>query len=168
MTKENEAKKIKFLSALIETRSQGVAAKAAGVSVSTASRWAAKYSNVLEVQFETLGLRRDDVMKQHINQIKEPPVKIKVVNMKDDNGMITQKAIKEVDAGAHLKAIELYYEVTGIKKTGQDITIAIEQSNNNAVEKDIYDSLPADVKAKIRGKIIEQGANNDTQKTHND
>lgn len=138
--------RVKFLHELIETKSPEIAAKNVGISISTAYKIAKKYSNILEAQFETLGLKRIDVMKQHADMITEPPVKLRV----DKSGAVHE----EVNAAVQLEAMKLYYDITGLKKNAEnDITIINAINTETQQESEIFKTLPEDVKAKLRAMI---------------
>lgn len=138
-------KKKKFLAAYIDTQNISEAARVANITQATGSRWAKKYSNMLEIQFEHLGLDRNTVLERHAQVIKEPPVKLKVTK---------QGISKETDAAAHLKAIDMYYEITGMKKSAPSIVVVNDVSAESKAEIDIFKALPEETKKIVRDKII--------------
>lgn len=153
-------KKKKFLAAYIDTQNISEAARVANITQATGSRWAKKYSNMIEIQFEHLGLDRNTVLGRHAQAIKEPPVKLKVTK---------QGVFKETDAAAHLKAIDMYYEITGIKKSSPAIVVVNDVSAESKAEIDIFKSLPEETKKIVRDKIILMRAETSAQnKNSND
>jgi phage terminase small subunit len=142
-------KKRNFLTAYIDTQNISEAARVANITQATGSRWAKKYSNMLEIQFEHLGLDRNTVLERHAQAIKEPPVKLKVTK---------QGVFKETDAAAHLKAIDMYYEITGIKKSSPAIVVVNDVSAESKAEIDIFKALPEETKKIVRDKIISMRA----------
>jgi phage terminase small subunit len=139
-------KKKKFLAAYIDTQNISEAARVANITQATGSRWAKKYSNMLEIQFEHLGLDRNTVMQKHAHQIHNVPQKVKV--SKDGSEHF------EDDVAAHLKAIDMYYEITGIKKSSPAIVVVNDVSAESKAEIDIFKSLPEETKKIVRDKII--------------
>jgi len=138
-------KKKIFLETYIDTQNVAEASRVAGIAYPTGARIAKKYANMLEAQFEGIGLSRTDVMQKHADIIKNPPVK-KI--------MSKFGVVENVDAGAHLKAIEMFYEITGLKKTSPEVVIVNDVKSEANVELEIFRSLPEDVKKSVRDKMI--------------
>jgi phage terminase small subunit len=139
-------KKKNFLTAYIDTQNISEAARVAKISNQTGMRWAKKFSNLIEVQFENLGLDRNIVLQKHAHQIKNIPQKVKV--SKDGSKHY------EDDTASHLKAIEMYYDITGIKKSAPSIVVVNDVSAEAKAEIDIFKALPEETKKIVRDKII--------------
>ena len=141
---KSEQRKI-FLTTYIDTQHIADSARAAKVSYAVAAGWAKQYSNMLEAQFAGIGLSRVDVMKKHADMISNAPTRTRMTKFGKETN---------VDAGAHLKAIEMFYEVTGLKKTAPEVVIVNDVKSESNVELEIFKSLPEDVKKSVRDKIL--------------
>ena len=109
-----------------------------------------------------MGLDRNTVLQKHAHQIHNIPQKVKV--SKDGSEHY------EDDTAAHLKAIEMYYDITGIKKSAPSIVVVNDVSAESKAEIDIFKALPEETKKIVRDKIISMRLeiNNSTENKNSD